>query len=698
MNKTTRRDFLSLSALAAVGGAALALAGRHSLLHGAGRSGGKPNVIVFLVDDMGWIDSATYGSKYYQTPNMTRLAKRGVLFTDAYAASPLCSPTRASIMSGQYPARMGLTVAITPKCVANPKALPANGNSYCGRVQGRDRMPLEIYTLAEALKDGGYTTAHIGKWHLAPNRDGQKFYADNQGFDFVIGGAHLPGPPDYYSPYARKGRGIRNLKPGPKGEYLNERLAGESIKWIDSVKDSGKPFYLNFWHYAVHSPIIPKRDLMPKYTKRRDPKNVQRCPEMATMLESMDTSLGILLDFMDRPENRELKSNTLLIFTSDNGGMIHKEVKGNQVTSNRPLRGGKGNTYEGGIREPWIVKPGTVCRTPVQSTDIYPTVLEAAGLKRRASIPLDGRSIVPLLNGEAMERGPIFTHFPHDMGALCAPSTSVRAGDWKLIRFYHAGKNAASHAYELFDLKRDPSEAINLAAYFPEKVRELDQLIESFLEDTEALVPLGNSKYKGDPQATRTAQSLNKAPKRPRSLRLPGSAIKTAKEGNRRIQLTDQDDQARQTHALVLEGSEWVRVRNNDDGSVELRWDAAPKNGSAKILFGWKGGTIPQEINSATIPPCELELSARGSKITHEYEFTMPSPSQSAAKAPAPKRRWQDQFFKNRDRNGDGAITLEEFIGNPKGRNVPSLTKRFKKIDSNGDGKLLLEELKKQTR
>jgi len=604
MNRTTRRDFLS--ALAAVGGAALTLAGRHSLLHGAGRSGGKPNVIVFLVDDMGWIDSATYGSKYYQTPNMTRLAKRGMLFTDAYAASPLCSPTRASIMSGQHPARMRLTVAITPKCVANPKALPADGNSYCGRVQGRDRMPLEIYTLAEALKDGGYTTAHIGKWHLSPPgakfaKTDSSYHAENRGFDFVIGGANLPGPPDYYSPYARKGRGIRNLKPGPEGEYLNERLAEES-----------------------------KRDLMPKYTKRRDPKNVQRCPEMATMLESMDTSLGILLDFMDRPENRELKSNTLLIFTSDNGGMIHKKVKGNQVTSNRPLRGGKANTYEGGIREPWIVswpgivKPGTVCRTPVQSTDIYPTVMEIAGLKLREGIPMDGRSIVPLLNGEPMKRGPIFTHFPHDMGALCAPSTSVRAGDWKLIRFYHAGKNAASHAYELFDLKRDPSEAINLAAYFPEKVRELDQLIESFLEDTEALVPLGNSKYKGDPQATRTAQSLNKAPKRPRALRLPGSAIKTAKEGNRRIQLTDQDDQARQTHALVLEGSEWVRVRNNDDGSVELNWDAAPQKATAKILFGWKGGASPQEINAPTIPPCELELSARGSKIAHEYEFTMP--------------------------------------------------------------------------
>ncbi len=668
-----------------------------------------PNVIVILIDDMGWADSAPYGSQYYDTPNLTRLCRDGMRFTDAYAAAPLCSPTRASIMSGQHPARIRMTQAVTPKDVPEPKALPPRPDEYSGLVQNRNNMPLEVFTLAEALKEAGYSTAHIGKWHLSPPgaqfaEGDSSYHAENQGFDFVIGGAHLPGPPDYYSPYARKGRGIRNLKPGPEGEYLNERLAEESIKWIDSVKDSGKPFYLNFWHYAVHGPIIPKKDLLSKYNERRDPNAGQRCPEMATMLDSMDNSIGILLEWLDKPANRELKENTLIILTSDNGGVIHNQVDGNPWTSNRPLRGGKGNTYEGGVREPWIVRwpgkieAGTVCGEPVQSTDIYPTVMEIAGLKLRDGIPMDGRSIVPLLNGEAMERGPIFTHFPHNMGALCAPSTSVRAGDWKLIRFYHAGKNAASHAYELFDLKRDPSEAINLAAYFPEKVRELDQLIESFLEDTEALVPLGNSKYKGDPQATRTAQSLNKAPKRPRALRLPAPAIKPATAGNRLIQLADQDGAPRSTHALVLEGSDWVRVRNNPDGSVELRWDAAPKNGSAKVLFGWKGGAIPQEINAATIPPCELELSARGSKITHEYEFTMPSPSQSAAKAPAPKRRSQDQFFKSRDLNGDGFVTLEEFIGDPKNRNVPVLTKRYRQLDSNGDGKLLLEELKKQTR
>ena len=568
----------------------------------------KPNVIMILVDDMGWMDSSTYGSKYYQTPNMSRLAKEGMMFTDAYAASPLCSPTRASIMSGQYPARMGLTVAITPRCVPNPKALPAVGRAYCGRIQGRDRMPLEVFTLAEALKENGYTTAHIGKWHLAPKQDGSKFYADNQGFDFVIGGGHLPGPPDYYSPYKNR---IRNLKPGPKGEYLNERLAEESIKWIKSVKTSGKPFYLNFWHYAVHGPFIPKKDLLPKYQKLRDPKSDQRCPEMATMLESMDTSIGILLDWLDKPENKELKNNTVIMMTSDNGGVTHKELSGgNTVTSNRPLRGGKANTYEGGVREPWIVswpgkiKAGTVCKTPVQTIDIYPTVLETVGVKPKKGVVLDGQSIVPLLQGKPMKHQPIFTDFQHSMGILNAPSSSVRVGDWKLIRFYHAGRDAKSHAYELFDLKRDLYESINLATYLPAKVKELDKLIESHLKKTKAIVPLPNSKFTGNPRRPRS--NPKKAPSRPQKLSLSKSVLKVGKAGSQRFQLIDQNNMPRKTHALVLDGADWVSAQSNPDGSIEVIWRSPKKR--ATVLFGWKGGATVWEINDWTIPACKLVI------------------------------------------------------------------------------------------
>ena len=589
------------------------------LLHPAVAAPVRPNFIVILIDDMGWRDSSTYGSDYYETPNLTRLAKEGMLFTDAYAAAPLCSPTRASILSGQYPARLRMTEAITPKDVPVPKALPPETDKYCGRVENRDHMPLEIITLAEALKGSGYHTAHIGKWHLSPSGKqwkgtGDQYCAEHQGFDFVIGGDHLPGPPDYYSPYKN---GIRNLSPGPAGEYLNERLAQESIKWITSVKDSGKPFYLNFWHYAVHGPIIPKKDLLPKYVERRDPKSNQRCPEMGTMLESMDHSMGILLDWLDQPENRSVKENTVILLTSDNGGVIHNEINGNPWTSNRPLRGGKANLYEGGTRVPWIVRwpgniqAGTVCKTPVQSVDIYPTVLEMAGVKPGPEQLVDGQSLVPLLKGEALEHQPVFTHFPHLFGVLCAPSTSVRAGDYKLIRYYHAGENAASPAYELFDLKRDPYESVNLAGYLPEKVAELDLLIEQFLKKTDALVPLRNPAFAGNPQTPRS--NARQAPDRPQSLRLAETEIISVEAGRRIMQLADERNRPCKTHALVLEGASWVRVENRPDGSVEVIWDTPPANAAARVLFGWCGGATAFEVNDWTHLPCELVIrSAAG--------------------------------------------------------------------------------------
>ncbi|KKK54437.1 hypothetical protein LCGC14_3084760, partial [marine sediment metagenome] len=321
-----------------------------------GISSDKTNIIFILIDDMGYMDSETYGSEYYKTPNLTRLANEGMLFTNGYAASPLCSPTRASIMSGQLPARLRMTVAITSKTnnVAEPQATQPQASWNCGDVENRHHLPLDIYTLGEAMRDSGYHTAHIGKWHLYQSGLGAEYEAGSRGFDFVIGGNHAPGPPDYYSPYKNN---IPNLSPGPEGEYLNERLAQEAINWITTVKDSKNPFFLNFWHYAVHGPLIPKLDLLQKYIDSRDPDADQRCPEMATMLESMDTSIGMLLDWLDQPENAELKANTVIILTSDNGGVTHNVTgNGDYWTSNRPLRGGKANTYEGGVKVPWIVR------------------------------------------------------------------------------------------------------------------------------------------------------------------------------------------------------------------------------------------------------------------------------------------------------------------------------------------------------
>ncbi|MBK1879641.1 sulfatase [Pelagicoccus mobilis] len=576
----------------------------------------KPNVIVILIDDMGWADSSTYGSKYYQTPNMTRMAEEGMLFTDAYAASPLCSPTRASIMTGQYPARLRMTVAVTPKSVAEPKALlPAKGK-YTGDLQSKSFLPLKAYTLAEALKDEGYQTAHIGKWHLTPGND-DRFSAQYHGFDYVIGGGHLPGPPNYYSPYDRgkPGTGIPNLEPGPEGEYLNKRLAEESIRWMESVKGSGRPFYLNLWHYAVHTPIIPKEDLMPKYRELRDPESDQRCPEMATMIESMDNSVGILLDWLDRPENRELKENTLIVLTSDNGGVTHKAIDGNTITSNRPLRGGKANTYEGGFRVPWIalwpgkIDAATTCTIPVQTTDLYPTILEVTGASPKSGQVVDGQSIVPLLEGRPMEHQPIFTDFPHVFGAMCAPSSAVRVGDWKLIRFHHAGMNAASDAFELFNLKKDPYESIELSRYYPEKVQELDRLIEAHLKSTDALLPIANKDFKGNPMKRRS--SPKRAPNRPETLRLEESEIQTDRSGSHRIQLIDQDGRKRDTHAYVLEGADRVEIENEEDGSVLVKWGSPEGKRPAKLLFGWKGGSTTMEVNDWTIPASELTIKEK---------------------------------------------------------------------------------------
>jgi arylsulfatase A-like enzyme len=583
----------------------------------------SPNIILILADDMGWMDCELYGSTYYETPNLSRLASEGMHFTNAYAASPLCSPTRASIMSGQHPARLRITAAITPINVPNPKALPPKANQYCGDMQNKDHLPLEVFTLAEAFKESGFKTAHIGKWHLAPsgknwNSKDETFCAENQGFDFVIGGAHLPGPTDYYSPYldTRSGRRIRNLTPGPEGEYLNERLAEESIKWIKSVKDSGSPFYLNFWHYAIHGPWIPKKDLMPKYQAKTDPRGLQSCPEVATMLESMDNSVGILLDWLDLPENKSLKENTVVLIVSDNGGIVHEvNVNGTRrtVTSNRPLRGGKANTYEGGSRVPWIVRwpkhiaAGAVCTTPVSTIDIYPTLLEISGLKPKAEKILDGKSIVPLLKGGMLAERPVFTDFPFRMGVLNASSSSVRLGDYKLIRFYWAGANAASHYYELYDLKQDPFEAINIAMYMPKKVTELDALITQHLNETDALVPIRNFNFSGNPRTPRS--SAAKAALRPKSYKLPQSEIVVEKDkGSRMFQLLDQNGKPCKTAALVLEGGSWIQLKNLPDGQVELTWDRSLKKNEAKVLFGWCGGTTAHEMNDWTLDPFELMI------------------------------------------------------------------------------------------
>jgi len=484
-----RRDFLKslgiCAATAMLPGCAI------SQLNKLASTKKKPNFLFFLVDDMGWMDTTVYGSKYYETPNIERLAKRGMMFTDAYAANPLCTPTRASILTGKFPARFGIIGASghippQPKVPLMAKTAAPWMKMVCQR--SRHYMPHEEYTVAEALKENGYKTGFIGKWHLGHD----PFNPESQGFDVNIAGGAYPGPPSYFSPYK-----IHTLEDGPNGEYLTDRLTEDALKYLENNKDD--PFMLCMWHYAVHSPHQAKKEITKKYREKVDPRGKQDCPTMASMLQSMDESLGKILDKLDA---LNLTEDTIIIFMSDNGGVHFSEVDRTTPTNNYPLREGKATLYEGGTREPcivvWpgVVKPDSTCTEIIQSIDFFPTMLEIAGIKLKKGVEIDGQSIVPLLTGKGkFDRETIFCHFPtYVIATKSLPGTYVRKGDWKLIRLYGEGPNR-SNSFELYNLKDDISETKNLADKMPKKVKELDALISQHLKEIKAPLPVPNPSY-----------------------------------------------------------------------------------------------------------------------------------------------------------------------------------------------------------
>jgi arylsulfatase A-like enzyme len=451
----------------------------------------KPNIIFFLVDDMGWMDSEIYGSKYYETPNVDRLSKMGMLFSRAYSANPLCSPTRASILSGKDPARFSLT---TPA-----GHLPPNPEAKLGAKNGapwmkmacpgsRTFMPLEEFTIAEALKTNGYTTIHIGKWHA-----GQEPYSPkNQGFDSTVGGGHDPGPPSYFSPFR-----IKELPDLKDKEYITDRITDEALSFIETNKD--KPFFLNFWQYAVHAPYQAPLDLIHKYESKTDPRGKQNSPIMAGMVEKMDQSLGRMLDKL---EELKLMDNTIIVFFSDNGGNMYDVVNGGFPTNNSPLSYGKGNIHEGGIRVPCIVvwkdkvKPNTVSDEIIQSMDFYPTFLEATNTKPNPNQLLDGVSLVELLkHNKPLKREAIYCHFPNYMTATNnLPSTAVWYKNYKLIKEYGEGENR-SDAYKLYDLKKDIGETTDLSLKNQKLVLKLSKMIDNYVTNVGGLLPIKNPNY-----------------------------------------------------------------------------------------------------------------------------------------------------------------------------------------------------------
>jgi arylsulfatase A-like enzyme len=434
----------------------------------------QPNIVFFLADDFGQRDVGAYGSTFYETPNLDRLARDGARFTDAYAACPVCSPTRASILTGQWPQRTGITDYIAADNANGPEKwkrntlfLPAPNN---------DRLALDSPTLAKALKAAGYATFFAGKWHLGP----EGFWPENQGFDHNLGGNEKGGPYGggrYFSPYDNP-----RLPDGPPGEHLPDRLANETAKFIQANKD--RPFLAYFPFYSVHTPLMAREDLRKKYEEKRrrlgltekwgredtrDVRLVQEHAVYAGMVEAMDLAVGKVLAKLDELGLRE---NTLVIFTSDNGGLSTSE---GWPTSNLPLRGGKGWMYEGGIREPllvrWpgVIKPGTVMSTPVSSPDFFPTLLEVAGARPQPGQILDGVSLVPLFKGGTLAERALFWHYPHYGNQGGAPGAAIRRGDWKLIEWFEGQRvemfNVAADIGEQNDLaQKDPARADALRA------------------------------------------------------------------------------------------------------------------------------------------------------------------------------------------------------------------------------------------
>jgi arylsulfatase A-like enzyme len=452
----------------------------------------KLNFILIDIDDLGWMDLTCYGSQYYETPNIDRLAAQGAKFTNAYASCAVCSPTRASIMTGRYPARIGVTDWIHHLDQKGEKAY-AERKSPTDYVGGKRRqllcppnpywMELDEVTIAEVLKSAGYTTCHIGKWHLGY----EPWFPDKQGFDINIGGGEIGQPPTYFDPYYQDERrpSIPALSARRKGEYLTDRESDELVGFLKEYGD--KPLFLHICHYAVHTPLQAKKELIAKYERKE--KTIQTNAVYAAMIESMDEAVGKLMAVL---EEMRLNDRTVIIFTSDNGGLQ------DYATDNAPLRAGKGYPYEGGIRVPLIIRwPGMVqagieCDVPVTSVDFFPTLCEIAGLDLPSDRAIDGISLVPLLKQEGpLRREAIFWHFPHYRGNI-VPYSIIRKGDWKLIKRYE-GK-----PFDLFLIGEDPSEEYELSKLMPGKVKELDADLVAWLKDTGAKLPRKNSDYDPD--------------------------------------------------------------------------------------------------------------------------------------------------------------------------------------------------------
>ncbi len=488
----------------------LALLALHIALAITVQAAAPPNVVLILVDDLGWADLGCNGATFHETPNIDALAKSGALFTDAYAANPSCSPTRASILSGKYPSRIGMSYLAGVKGPYG-KAYKLDPPPVVGNIAPEDT------TLAEALRSTGYATAHVGKWHLQGNGEkGTNHFPQKHGFDINIGGQNAGQPGSYHFPYKSEQNPVTdvpNMEDGKPGDYLTDALTTKAIGFIKDHAD--KPFFLNFWYYTVHTPIEPRKDKLEKYTAKAKSLGLDKSkpplipehqslthsrqdnPAYAAMVESLDENVGRLMAELDR---LELKDNTIVVFSSDNGGLSTGSGT-NYPACNLPLRAGKAWLYEGGIRVPLIIsypskiKTGQRLAEPVVSTDLFPTILGLAGLPLMPSQHVDGVDLAPLLEGKTskLAREALYFHMPHyhhinTMG----PAGAIRAGDYKLIEVFETGKK------ELYKLREDIGESRDLATEKPELVAKLSRMLEQWRKDSGSKMATVNPDYNPD--------------------------------------------------------------------------------------------------------------------------------------------------------------------------------------------------------
>ena len=445
----SRREFLKCLGL---GVATAAVPGCATAQFSSGQ--GKPNILFILIDDMGWSDLPCYGSRFHEAPNIDRFAEQGMRFTDAYAACPVCSPTRASIMAGQYPARVGVIDFITGHWRPYEKLrVPINRTQY---------LPLEIVTLAESLQSAGYVTGHIGKWHLG----GKDHSPDKQGFDFV------------------------RMQGKNRNDKQVTAFTDSAVEFIEANRD--KPFFLYLCHHTVHIALQAPQELVAKYEKKPKPSTGVNNPTYAAMVEHLDRNTGRLLQKLDE---LGLSENTIVVFFSDNGGLRQIYTgKGPIVTTNAPLRDEKGTPYEGGIRVPLIVRwpgvvePGSTSHAPVSSVDFYPTLVEIAGAKKPKNQALDGASLIPLLRqrGRFAERS-LYWHYP--VYHHTEPAGAIREGDWKLLEFFTDGR------IELYNLRDDIGEQKNLATEEPRRAARLQRKLAAWRQSVNAAMPEPNPDF-----------------------------------------------------------------------------------------------------------------------------------------------------------------------------------------------------------